>query len=147
MEQIEDVLVTPLKRIIGDKGNVYHGIKKNDSGFMGFGEAYFSTVNHGVIKGWKKHYEMTMNLMVPEGVIRFVIYDNRQDSATKGVFQTVTISPDNYCRLTVPPNVWMAFEGLAHPLNLLMNVANMPHDPNEQINVPLDHPDFSAYVW
>jgi dTDP-4-dehydrorhamnose 3,5-epimerase len=148
MEQhIKDVVITPLKRIEGEKGSVYHGIKKTDAGFAGFEEAYFSTVNPGTIKGWKKHYEMTMNLVVPQGTIKFVLYDDREGSDTEGVFQHLIISPENYCRLTVPPKIWMAFEGLATSVNLLMNVANMIHDPNEQINLPLDHAKFSAYAW
>jgi len=147
MEQITGVIVTPLKRIIGEKGSVFHGIKKSDPGFEAFGEAYFSTVHHQVIKGWKKHHEMTMNLMVPAGTIRFVIFDDREESATQGVFQTLVVSPENYCRLTIPPKVWMAFQGLSEGLNLLMNLANLEHSPDEQINLPLEDSKFSQYVW
>lgn len=147
MEQITDVIVTPLKRILGEKGHVFHGIKKSDPGFKAFGEAYFSTVNYQVIKGWKKHFEMTMNLVVPQGKIRFVIFDDREESSTKGIFQTILVSPENYCRLTVPPGVWMAFQGVENGLNLLMNLADMEHAPDEQINLPLDDPKFSQYVW
>lgn len=147
MEHVAGVIITPLKRIEGDKGSVFHGVKKTDEGFAGFGEAYFSTVNPQTIKGWKKHYEMTMNLVVPQGAIKFVIYDDRENSSTKGIFQEIIISSENYCRLTVPSQVWMAFEGIGNGQNLLLNVANMLHDPDEQINLPLDHSNFSKYVW
>lgn len=147
MEHINGVLITPLKRIAGEKGGVLHGIKKTDPGFVDFGEAYFSTVNYQTIKGWKKHQKMTMNLVVPQGSIKFVIYDDRENSPTQGIFQSLILSADNYCRLTVPPQVWMAFEGIGQDLNLLMNVADIVHDPDEQVNVPLDHSNFKAYVW
>lgn len=147
MEHINGVLITPLKRIAGEKGGVLHGIKKTDPGFVDFGEAYFSTVNYQMIKGWKKHQKMTMNLVVPQGSIKFVVYDDRENSPTQGIFQSFMLSANNYCRLTVPPQVWMAFEGIGQDLNLLMNVADIVHDPDEQINVPLDHPNFKAYVW
>ena len=42
---VEGVLLTPLKRIHHPKGDVFHGMKKSDAGFSGFGEAYFSTIN------------------------------------------------------------------------------------------------------
>ena len=62
--QFDGVLLTPLKIIEREQGNVMHALKNSDAGFDGFGEAYFTFVNNGVIKGWKKHREMTLNLIV-----------------------------------------------------------------------------------
>ena len=73
---IEGVILTPLKKIIFPKGDILHGIKKGDDGYVDFGEAYFSTVNFGEIKGWNRHKEMTLNLVVPIGSVTFVIYDD-----------------------------------------------------------------------
>lgn len=128
---MEGILLTPLKQIHHPKGDVFHGMKKNDPGYVGFGEAYFSTILSGEIKPWKKHSRMTLNLVVPVGSIRFVFYDDRSGSATFGETQTVEIGVDNYQRLTVPPGVWMAFEGLMDGYNLLLNIADMEHDPFE----------------
>ena len=128
---IKGVILTPLKQIYHPKGDVFHAIKKSDMGFTGFGEAYFSTVHAGDIKPWKKHIRMTLNLIVPVGKIRFVLYDDRALSLTLGEKMSVEIGLENYQRLTVPPGVWMAFEGLGEGLNLLLNVADMEHDPDE----------------
>jgi len=128
---IKGVILTPLKQIYHPKGDVFHAIKKSDMGFTGFGEAYFSTVHAGDIKPWKKHIRMTLNLIVPVGKIRFVLYDDRALSPTLGEKMSVEIGLENYQRLTVPPGVWMAFEGLGEGLNLLLNVADMEHDANE----------------
>ena len=64
---IEGVILTPLNKICHPKGDVFHGMKKSDVGFVGFGEAYFSTVNYTEIKGWNRHKRMTLNLVVPVG--------------------------------------------------------------------------------
>lgn len=136
--RIDGVVLTPLKSIFHPKGNVFHAMKKSDPGFTGFGEAYFSTVNPGDIKGWKKHLHMTMNLVVPAGAIGFVLFDDREESSSKGTFYSVTLSADNYQRLTVPPGVWMGFKGLGNELNLLLNLADLEHDPTESENIPLD---------
>jgi dTDP-4-dehydrorhamnose 3,5-epimerase len=128
---IEGVILTPLKQILNPKGNVFHGMKKSDPGFSGFGEAYFSTVYAGDIKPWKRHLRTTLNLIVPVGKIRFTLYDDRNDSSTKGQTMTVELSLDNYMRLTVPPCVWMAFEGVGKDLNLLLDIADLVHDPTE----------------
>lgn len=140
---IDGVILTSLKRIRHPKGDVYHAMKKSDPGFSGFGEAYFSTVNPGDTKGWKKHVQMTMNLVVPVGAIRFVLFDDREGSTTKGTYQDVCISGENYQRLTVPPGVWMGFRGLGDSLNLLLNLANLEHDPAESENIPLENIQFS----
>ena len=47
---IEGVIVTQLKQIAHPKGDVYHAMKCVDSGFIAFGEAYFSTIYGGLIK-------------------------------------------------------------------------------------------------
>ena len=126
---IDGVLLTPLNVINTSGGNVLHGMKVKDSGYSGFGEAYFSFIATDVIKGWKRHHKMVLNLVVPVGIVRFVIYDDRQDSVTYNKYQEVTLSKDNYQRLTVPPMLWMAFQGVGQQENMLLNVASIPRHP------------------
>ena len=128
---IDGVLLTPLKKIFHPQGDVYHGIKKSDPGFKEFGEAYFSTISFGEIKPWKKHLKMTLNLVVPSGTIRFILYDDRAGSNSWKKFMDITLSLDNYFRLTVPPGIWMAFQGIGRNVNLLLNLADIEHDPGE----------------
>jgi dTDP-4-dehydrorhamnose 3,5-epimerase len=144
LEKIDGVIITPLKQILSPLGDVMHGIKKADPGYVGFEEAYFSTINFGSIKAWKKHQKMTLNLIVPVGKIRFVLYDNRPDSPTHEVFSEVTLSRENYYRLTIPPNIWLAFKGEDEAMNLLLNCADMEHDPDE-----IDRKDLKSidYRW
>jgi len=143
-KMIEGVVITPLKQIFHPKGDIFHGMKKSDDGFAGFGEAYFSTIVADDIKSWKKHKEMTLNLIVPVGEIQFVMYDNRENSETKGNYFSVILSKNNYHRLTVPPGIWMAFKGIGKTLNLLLNMANMEHDPDEIERKELND---LAYNW
>jgi dTDP-4-dehydrorhamnose 3,5-epimerase len=131
MDAIDGVVVTPLKILENPQGDIYHFLKKSDDTFTSFGEAYFSSINENEIKGWKKHSIMKLNIVVPIGEIMFVLYDDRIGSSSKGIFYSIKISKINYCRLTVPPGVWMAFKGIRAETNLLMNIASIPHDPNE----------------
>ena len=68
-------------------------------------------------------------LVVPVGKIKFVLFDNREGSNNQ--FQEIIISRDNYCRLTVPPMVWVGFKGLSETGSMLLNIANIGHDPLE----------------
>jgi len=128
---IEGLLLTPLKKIYHPKGDILHGMKKSDQGFVDFGEAYFSTIKYGEVKGWNKHKRMTLNLVVPAGKVAFVVYDDRERTKTRGNFFIVEISVDAYQRLTVPPSVWLAFKGKGDGTNLILNVADLEHDPDE----------------
>jgi dTDP-4-dehydrorhamnose 3,5-epimerase len=126
-------VITPLRRITTPKGDVYHGLKASDDSFKGFGEAYFSVILHGMTKGWKYHREMTLNLVVPVGTIEFHL--RSQDGK---LTESLKIGDACYARLTVPPGVWMAFSGIGKANNLLLNVASIPHDPEEAVTAPLE---------
>ena len=91
---------------------------------------------------------MILNLVVPMGAIRFVLYDDRPESKSFQIFQEFIISKENYQRLTVPPGVWMAFQGMADGLNILLNIASIPHDPNEAENLPIqnEHIPFTGFA-
>ena len=136
---IEGVILTPLKKIPFPKGDVLHAIKKGDEGYIGFGEAYFSTINFGEIKGWNRHKEMTLNLIVPMGNVTFIVYDGREKSPSYGNFNKIKLSPNfNYRRLTIPPGLWVTFKGNDKNTNLILNIASITHDPNELEKLDLD---------
>jgi len=141
---ISGVALTPLSIMDTEGGDVLHAMKSSDPGYSGFGEAYFSTVDPGAVKGWKRHREMTLNLVVPVGIVRFVIFDDRAESSTKGKFGEVTLSRNNYGRLTVPPMLWMGFQGVDEHPSLLLNIASIPHDPDELERMELSAID---YQW
>ena len=135
---IEDISLTNLKIIKHPKGNIYHALKKGDRDFVGFGEAYFSTINKNEIKGWKKHLKMKMNIIVPVGEVSFVLFDDRRNSKSVNNFFSITLSPFNYLRLTIPPGIWCAFKGHNDNLNMILNIADMEHHPDEIIRANIN---------
>ena len=138
---IAGIQVTRLKHIPGNAGDIFHIIKKDSPGFKGFGEVYISTIKQGFVKGWKQHTKMTLNIVVPIGRIRFVLFDEKNKE-----MQEVTLSPENYNRLTVPPGIWMAFKGESEQESFLINFADIPHDPAEANNMDLEN-TLIPYEW
>jgi len=134
---LDDILVTPLAHISTNGGDVQHVMKNSDGGYTSFGEAYFSWVNTGTVKAWKRHTEMIMNVVVPVGMVRFVFYLD-----TVKLFRTVDIGRENYVRLTVPPGIWFGFQCLSESDGLVLNIASIPHDPNEVERMDLSEIDF-----
>jgi dTDP-4-dehydrorhamnose 3,5-epimerase len=130
------ITLEPLAIIEGEKGNIYHAIRSLNNKPNCFGEVYFSSVYHKQIKGWKKHTRMTLTLIVIKGRVKFYIYDDRQDSNTKKQLFEFILSPTKteYQKLIIEPLLWVAFEGLGFEENILINFADINHDPNEAIN-------------
>jgi dTDP-4-dehydrorhamnose 3,5-epimerase len=134
---MDGIILTPLKKIHHPLGDIFHAIKKSDNGFVNFGEAYFSSINQGCVKGWKKHTKMVLNLVVPIGEIKFVIYNDFLEES-----YSVKISQKNYQRLTIEPGLWVAFKGI-DKINILLNVASMEHDSSESESTLIDTFSFS----
>ena len=109
---MEGVTVHPLKHIVVPKGDIYHALKSTDEGYVGFGEAYFSQIEHGAAKGWKRHNRMTLS---PESC---------------------------YQRLTVAPGLLMAFYGEGEGISMLMDIIPEPHDPSEASRMELEAIDY-----
>lgn len=122
---LDSIKITPLDRIPAPGGEVMHAMKRTEAGYAGFGEAYFSSVSMGAVKAWKLHTQMTMNIIVPLGRVRFAFHLRGTSE-----FRVEELGSDRYARLTVPPGIWFGFQGLA-PHNLLLNIASIPHDPAE----------------
>lgn len=134
IQLMQGVYVTELRRIPTADGEVRHGLRRDEDDFAGFGEAYFSEVLPGHVKGWKRHSLMTMNLVVVQGSVRFLLCD---DAASCDCLLSVDREAGPYGRLTVHPGVWMAFAGMGAGTNLLMNLASHGHDPAEAERVDL----------
>jgi dTDP-4-dehydrorhamnose 3,5-epimerase len=106
-------------------------LREDSEVFERFGEVYFSSVYPGVIKGWHKHREMTLNYAVPVGMIKLVCYDDRPGSATVGNVVELHVGELNYVLVTIPPLVWNGFKGEGTTAALVANCATIPHRPDE----------------
>ena len=127
--KLSEITLTTLNHLQISGGNVLHAMKETDPGFSGFGEAYFSWVAQGKVKAWKRHSRMTLNIIVPVGQVRFVFCSSDPESSHE--YRVENIGVDAYKRITVPPGIWFGFQGLGAPQSLVLNIASIPHDPNE----------------
>lgn len=128
---IKGVIVKPLNKIPDERGCIYHMLRYDDPVFEKFGEIYFSIVYPGVIKGWHLHREMTLNYAVIQGMIKLVLYDNRENYPTKGNLMELFIGEEKYCLVKIPPNIWNGFKGIGNRSAIIANCATLPHNPDE----------------
>lgn len=143
---INDVIIKPLKIISDERGSVMHMMKKDFDFYREFGEVYFSTINPGFIKGWKKHLRMTQHYTVPVGNIKLVLYDGRDKSDTAGRVQEIRMGKENYCLVRIPAGVWYSFRAEGKEQAMVANCTDIPHDPSESISIDLDN-EVIPYKW
>ncbi len=127
---IDGVQVIPLKRIPDERGTIYHMLRCTDPHFVSFGEIYFSTVYPGIVKGWHRHRDMTLNYACISGRIKLVLHDDRPGSPTAGLTMERFLGPDDYSLVIIPPGVWNGFKGLSPPHAIVANCCTHPHDPS-----------------
>jgi dTDP-4-dehydrorhamnose 3,5-epimerase len=143
---IDGVQIVPLDRIPDERGTVMHMLRRSDPHFIEFGEIYFSSVYPGVIKGWHKHREMTLNYACIHGRIKLVLFDDREGSPTKGEIMEIFLGPDNYSLVQIPPGLWNGFKGMGDSAAIVANCATHPHDPRRSIRLdPFDN--HIPYSW
>ncbi len=130
-DQIDGVQIKPLKKIPDERGSIYHMLRSDDEFFEDFGEIYFSKAYPGAIKGWHIHKKMVLNYAVVYGMIKLVLFDDREDSSTKDNLMEVFMGNDNYVLVKVPPEVWNGFKGIGTEAAIVANCASIPHDPEE----------------
>lgn len=123
---------TKLERITTVGGDVLHVLKNIENSYLGFGEAYFSSIEPNKIKAWKKHTKMTMNLVVPIGTVMFVFYDEE-----KKKYREEIAGQRYYNRLTVAPGIWFGFKGIDSAESLVLNISNIVHKYDEAERVPI----------
>ncbi len=117
-------ILTELRRIETSGGEVMKALHAEEPGFKGLGEAYFSRVNPGCVRAWKRHNEMTVNVVVPDGHVRFVV-------ATDAGFTEYDLGPGHtYGRLTIEPGTWFGFKGGVDG-GLVLNLSDIIHRPDE----------------
>jgi dTDP-4-dehydrorhamnose 3,5-epimerase len=125
--RLDSVLFTPLNIVPVPAGDVMHAMRRSSPGFTDFGEAYFSCLQPGALKGWKRHRKMTLNLVVPVGLVSFAVIDMES-----GAGRRYELGPASYGRLTVPPGLWVAFRNMSAALSMILNLADLEHDLNEE---------------
>lgn len=143
---IDGVLIKTLKVIRDERGQVMHMMRCDDAIFKQFGEIYFSVVNPGIIKGWKRHSRMTQYLAVPRGDIKLVIYDDRAKSPTKGNIEEIFMGEKDYKLMCIPPMVWYGFGCEGQQPAMIANCSDIPHHPAESEVMPLEDARI-PYSW
>ncbi len=144
---IDGVVIKPLRRIPDERGTIMKMQESCDPEFKGFGEVYFSTVYPGVVKGWHIHEDTWLNYCVVHGMIKLVLFDDREGSATRGEVQEIFMGDDNYSLVQIPPRVWNGFKNIGESEAILCDLTDRTHAEDVIDRLDPHDNDVIAYDW
>lgn len=95
------------------------------------------------ITGWHKHLIQTDHVFVVKGTFKGVLFDDRDESPTRGEIQVIQLSDMRPGVLVIPPGIWHAFENLTMEPATLLNYFDREYqyDDPDEYKLPFDTPD------
>lgn len=146
--RIHGVVVKPLRVIPDERGRLMEILRRDDPFFQGFGQVYVTTAYPGVVKGWHYHKVQTDHFAVVSGMLKLVLYDDREGSPTRGRVEEFFIGDHAPLLVSVPPLVVHGFKGIGEREAVVINVPTEPyrHDDPDEYRRPHDDPGI-PYDW
>jgi len=102
--------------------------------------SYFCTVRPGVVKGWALHHEHEDRYFVLLGELEVVLYDDREDSPTRGLLAKVYLTDLRRRLMNIPAGVWHAVRNVGQRDVVLVNFPTVPfdHASPDKYRLPLE---------
>ena len=105
-----DGVRTKQQRVIPDeRGRLAELLRCDEDAFDKFGQVYMTTAYPGVTKAWHFHKIQTDNFSVVRGMMKIVLYDDREDSPTNGEVNEFFVGDHNPMLVQIPPGVYHGF--------------------------------------
>jgi len=145
---IDGVRVKQLKVIPDERGRLMEMLRRDDEVFIEFGQTYLTTMFPGVTKAWHYHKLQHDHFVCVRGMIKLVLYDEREGSQTKGLVNEFFLGDHNTQLVQIPPDVWHGFKNIGETESLIVNVVTRPYDAGQPDEYRLDpHQNHIPYSW
>ncbi len=145
---IEGVKVKKLKVIPDERGRLMEMLRCDDDLFTKFGQVYLSTTYPGVVKGWHYHKLQADNIVCVKGMLKLVLYDGRENSATKGEVSEFFLGEHNPLLVQVPKGVYHGWKCISENEAFVINCPTEPYNYSQPDEYRLDpHSSDIPYQW
>lgn len=135
---IEGVEIKELKVIKDERGFLMEMLRCDEDIFEKFGQVYLSVCNPEVVKGWHYHKKQSDFFVIVKGNAKVVLYDMREDSATKGEIQEFFLGEKNPILLKIPPRVVHGMASADNKPIYLINCCTEPYNYDEPDEYRID---------
>ncbi len=145
---IHEVIVTPLKKIVTPRGHLMEAQRADDLHYPGFGQAYVTMTNAGVVRAWYRHRLQIDQIALIKGSLLLVLFDSRSESPTYGTVIELRISDDSPKMIQIPPGVWHGFCAIGQEQLFLLHLNSVPFNPSntDEERLAEDNPAI-PYQW
>ena len=145
---IDGVAVKKLRVIPDERGRLMEMVRADDEDFIQFGQVYMTTAYPGIVKGWHYHKNQHDNMAVVAGMMKIVLYDNRDGSPTKGEVNEFFAGMHNPVRITIHPGVCHGFKCISSEEAIVINTVTKPYDYENPDEYRIDPDDNDIpYDW
>lgn len=145
---IDGVTVKNLKVIPDERGRLMEMVRCDDEEFGEFGQVYMTTCYEGVVKGWHYHRKQHDYMSVVSGMLKIVLYDNRDGSPTRGEVNEFFAGIHNPVRVHIPPGVCHGFKCVGGGEAIVVNTVTEPYDYDDPDEFRIDpHVNDIPYDW
>ena len=148
MKLIQGVTVKPLRLIPDERGYLMEMLRSDDPFFQKFGQCYVSVAYPGVVKGWHYHKKQTDHFVIVKGMMKVVLYNERDGSPTKGQINEFFMGEKNPVLVVIPNGVWHGMKCIGTEPAMLINTPTESYhyaDPDEVRADP--HKSHIPYDW
>jgi len=142
--KIKDLLIN-----VDERGRLFEILRKDEEIFKGFGMVYVTTAYPKVVKAWHYHRLQWDNFTVIKGMAKIVLYDDREDSPTKGEINEIFAGIYKPRLIQIPPMVYHGFKCISEEEVMILNIPTMPYNRQEPDEYRI-HPhnnDVIPYDW
>jgi dTDP-4-dehydrorhamnose 3,5-epimerase len=145
---IEGVIVKKLRVIPDERGRLMEILRDDDEIFLKFGQVYLSTTYQQVVKGWHYHKKQHDFITCVKGMLKLVLYDDREGSSTRGEINEFFVGEHNPALIKVPAMVYHGWKCVSPEEALVVNVPTEPYNAAEPDEFRIDpHNNSIPYRW
>ena len=145
---IQGVQVKQLKPHADERGYLMELLRSDDEVFAGFGQSYVALNYPGVVRAWHYHLLQTDFFAAVKGMVKVVLYDNREGSPPRGQVEEHFLGEQNPTGLKIPVGVIHGYKTIGTEPSLLINFPDHLYNPAspDEYRLPWNSPEV-PYDW
>lgn len=146
---IEGVKAKKLAVHCDERGRLMEMLRADDPEMdTKFGQVYMTTAYPGVVKAWHYHKLQTDHFVCLMGMMKLVLFDSREESATKGMINEFFLGPHNPLIVEIPKLVYHGFKCISETEALVVNTVTecYNYENPDEFRLP-PHDGSIPYEW
>ena len=147
MKLIDGVSARALRVVPDERGWLMEVLRSDDPEFTTFGQVYVSATYPGVVKAWHYHTRQVDHFACVSGMVKLVLVDTREGSATKGLVNEFFLGEQQPMLVRVPNGVYHGWKCVSLTPSLVINVPNAAYNRAEPDEHRLEPHGTLEYDW